>query len=123
MAAQSQKAAVGALPVPARRAYYQLAFVQQVVAMYVKMALGTSGLSLSVFREGLAGYYNLRSSGNYAAAPSVLTLIDFSQPSQQKRLWVINVEKCKALFHTLVAHGKASGKTNPWLFLTKTVRR
>lgn len=27
VAAQSQKAAVGALPAPARRAYYQLAFV------------------------------------------------------------------------------------------------
>ena len=119
VAAQSQKAAVGALPVPARRAYYQLAFVQQAVAMYVKMALGTSGLSLSVFRKGLAGYYNLRSSGNYAAVPPVLTLIDFSQPSQQKRLWVINVEKCKVLFHTLVAHGKASGENQPLAFSSK----
>ncbi|MDB5268011.1 MAG: hypothetical protein JWP58_1051 [Hymenobacter sp.] len=117
--AQSQKAAVGALPVPARRAYYQVAFMQQAVAMYAKMDLGASGLSLPVFREGLVGYYNLRSSGNYASTPPVLTLIDFSQSSQQKRLWVINVEKCKVLFHTLVAHGKASGEDRPLAFSNK----
>ncbi|MBH8556981.1 murein L,D-transpeptidase catalytic domain family protein [Hymenobacter sp. BT442] len=117
--AQSQKAAVGALPAPARRAYYQVAFMQQAMAMYAKMGLGASGLSLPVFREGLVGYYNLRSTGNYAAAPPVLTLIDFSQSSQQKRLWVINVEKCKVLFHTLVAHGKASGEDRPLAFSNK----
>ena len=105
VAAQSPKAVVGALPVPARRAYYQVAFMHQAVVMYAKMGLGATGLSLPVFREGLVGYYNLRSSGKYAAAPPVLTLIDFSQSSQQKRLWVINIEKCKVLFHTLVAHG------------------
>lgn len=119
VAAQGQPAAVGALPVAARRAYYQLAFMRQVVTMYAQMGLGTTGLSLSVFREGLAGYYNLRSSGNYATAPPVLTLIDFSQSSQQKRLWVINVEKCKVLFHTLVAHGKASGEDQPLAFSNK----
>lgn len=119
VAAQSPKAVVGALPVPARRAYYQVAFMHQAVVMYAKMGLGATGLSLPVFREGLVGYYNLRSSGKYAAAPPVLTLIDFSQSSQQKRLWVINIEKCKVLFHTLVAHGKASGEDQPLAFSNK----
>jgi hypothetical protein len=62
------------------------------------------------------GYYNLRAASHRASVPPVLTLIDFSQPSQQKRLWVINIEKAKVLYHTLVAHGKASGADVPMAF-------
>lgn len=112
-------AAVAALPTVARRAYYQTAFEQQAAQLYAKLGLGALGLPLAVFREGLVGYYNLRHVGRHASSPPVLTLIDFSQPSQQKRLWVINVEKAKVLFHTLVAHGKASGADVPLAFSNK----
>ncbi|HEX8507262.1 MAG TPA: murein L,D-transpeptidase catalytic domain family protein [Hymenobacter sp.] len=119
LAAQTfASAAVASLPVAARKAYYKAAFEQQAAKLYGKMALGSSGLSFPVFREGLVGYYNLRAA-NSRATPPVLTLIDFSRPSQQKRLWVINVEKNKVLFHTLVAHGKASGADVPVAFSNK----
>ena len=111
-----QGPAVAMLPVAARRAYYQTAFEQKAAQLYAKLGLGALGLPLSVFREGLVGYYNLRSSGHRAATPPVLTLIDFSKPSQEKRLWVMNIEKGKVLFHTLVAHGKASGADVPMTF-------
>ncbi|MBJ6109192.1 murein L,D-transpeptidase catalytic domain family protein [Hymenobacter sp. BT523] len=104
------------MPAPAQRAYYQTAFEQQTAQLYAKLGLSSSGLPLTVFREGLVGYYNLRPAGKRASAPPVLTLIDFSRPSQQKRLWVIDVEKAKVLFHTLVAHGKASGADVPLAF-------
>ncbi|MBF9238855.1 murein L,D-transpeptidase catalytic domain family protein [Hymenobacter sp. BT683] len=81
--------------------------------------MGASGLSLTVFRQSLVGYYNLRPEGARTASPPVLTLIDFSRPSTQKRLWVINVEQGKVLFHTLVAHGKASGADVPVSFSNK----
>ena len=100
----------------ARQAYWQLVFEQQAVVLYAKLGLSTSGLPLRVFREGLVGYYNLRGAGHRATPSPVLTLIDFSQSSQQKRLWVIDVEKSKVLFHTLVAHGKASGADVPLAF-------
>jgi hypothetical protein len=109
-------ATIEKLPAPARRAYYQTAFEQRAVQLYAKLGLSISGLPLAVFREGLVGYYNLRLASNHQPVPPVLTLIDFSQPSQQKRLWVINVEKAKVLFHTLVAHGKASGADVPMTF-------
>lgn len=108
--------ALAKLPVAARRAYFQTAFEQKAAQLYAQLRLNVSGLPLAVFREGLVGYYNLRAASHHASVPPVLTLIDFSQPSQQKRLWVINVEKAKVLYHTLVAHGKASGADVPMAF-------
>lgn len=111
-------AAVGSLPFAARKTYYKAAFEQRAAGLYAKMALGSSGLPFPVFREGLVGYYNLRATSS-AATPPVLTLIDFSRPSRQKRLWVLNLEKNKVLFLTLVAHGKASGADVPVAFSNK----
>lgn len=39
----------------------------------------------------------------------LLTVIDFSLPSTEKRLWVIDVEKEEILLHTVVSHGRNSG--------------
>lgn len=40
----------------------------------------------------------------------LLTLIDFTLPSTEKRLWVIDVEKGKILLNTVVAHGRNTGE-------------
>jgi hypothetical protein len=39
----------------------------------------------------------------------VLTLIDYSRPSTQARLWVLDLAAGAVRFHTLVAHGRGSG--------------
>ena len=39
----------------------------------------------------------------------LLTLIDYSLPSTERRLWVIDVPHRRVLFHELVAHGENSG--------------
>ncbi|WP_201982155.1 murein L,D-transpeptidase catalytic domain family protein [Hymenobacter rubidus] len=120
VAQQVPNAALAALPASARRAYFQTAFERQAATLYNRLGLGEQGLPLAVFREGLVGYYNLRpTSPKPYRNSSVLTLIDFSRPSQQKRLWVIDVDKAKVLFHTLVAHGKASGADVPMAFSNK----
>jgi hypothetical protein len=120
LAAQTLPAkTVAALPPAARRAYLQTAFEQRAAQLYARLGLGAAGLPLSVFREGLVGYYNIRPAGKRTAGPPVLTLIDFSRSSQHKRLWVINIEQEKVLFHTLVAHGKASGADVPLAFSNK----
>ncbi len=104
------------LPATAARALGQAAFEQEAALLFGRLGLGTTGLSWTVFREGLLGYYNVRAASARATAPTVLTLVDFSRPSQQKRLWVIDVRAARLLFHTLVAHGKASGGDRPVAF-------
>jgi L,D-transpeptidase catalytic domain len=39
----------------------------------------------------------------------ILTLIDYSRPSTQPRLWVLDLEQGVVRFRTLVAHGRGSG--------------
>jgi hypothetical protein len=114
--AQTLKPAVRALPPQARQAFYQTTFEQRAAQLYAKLGLAASGLPLSVFREGLVGYYNVRQQGG---GRPLLTLIDFARSSQAKRLWVINVAQGKVLFNTLVAHGKATGEDLALAFSNK----
>jgi hypothetical protein len=44
------------------------------------------------------------------ARPHLLTIIDYSLPSTTPRLWVVDRERRRVLFHRLVAHGKGSGE-------------
>jgi L,D-transpeptidase catalytic domain len=43
------------------------------------------------------------------AKPSTLTVIDFSRPSTEKRLWVYDLRSRSMLFEELVSHGRNSG--------------
>lgn len=42
-------------------------------------------------------------------APSTLTVIDYSKPSSQKRLWVFDLKSHELVYEELVAHGQGSG--------------
>lgn len=41
--------------------------------------------------------------------PTTLTVIDYSKPSTQKRMWVVDLRTHALLFEELVAHGQGSG--------------
>lgn len=43
--------------------------------------------------------------------PATLTVIDYSKPSTEKRMWVYDVRSHSLLFDELVSHGRGSGKT------------
>ena len=47
--------------------------------------------------------------GGRIGVPATLTVIDYSRPSTQKRLWVIDLHTHALLFEELVAHGQGSG--------------
>jgi hypothetical protein len=61
--------------------------------------------SLLALANALRGYRQL---SNGLKKP-VLTVIDFTLPSTQRRLWIIDMEAQKILLHTVVAHGRNSG--------------
>lgn len=69
----------------------------------------------AVFRKAYIGYLNLLRTDKLRNK-DILTCIDFSLPSVQKRLWVIDLRNKKNLFYDLVAHGKNSGGNIPKKF-------
>ncbi|KAA9339788.1 murein L,D-transpeptidase catalytic domain family protein [Hymenobacter busanensis] len=95
-------------PGTAQQALYMAAFEQNLVRTYATAHLASTGLSATVLRNALIGYYNLRRRG--LASKPVLTIIDFGRSSRLNRLWVIDLAKQRLLFHTLVAHGKNTGE-------------
>jgi L,D-transpeptidase catalytic domain len=66
-------------------------------------------LSFEAFSKGYYGYLNLKESGKINNA-ALLTICDFSLSSNLKRLWVIDVNKKKVMYNTLVAHGMGTGE-------------
>ena len=48
--------------------------------------------------------------------PRTLTVIDYSRPSSEKRLWVYDLTTRELLYEELVAHGQGSGANLPTAF-------
>lgn len=60
------------------------------------------------FKAAFKGYYQLKSEGKIKK--EILTIIDFSLSSTEKRMWVIDMKKNEIVFQSVVSHGKNSGK-------------
>jgi hypothetical protein len=67
-----------------------------------------TGLKKQVFVSAIHGMQKLNDKG-YIRNTGIISIIDFSQPSNQKRLYVVDLKNKHVLFNTLVAHGKNSG--------------
>ena len=59
------------------------------------------------FQKAMNGFKKLKAEGKIKK--DILTLIDFSQSSNTKRLWIIDMATNTVLYNTLVAHGRNSG--------------
>jgi hypothetical protein len=66
------------------------------------------GLSRQALAAALAAVAGARARG-VSGNGDLLTLIDYSLPSVEPRLWVLDLAHGKVLFHELVAHGSGSG--------------
>ena len=75
---------------------------------FVSWNLEASGLSCEAFEQGVKGY-RFFIQRNKLHNNDLLTIIDYSRPSSQKRLYVLDMRSGKILFNTLVAHGHNSG--------------
>lgn len=73
-----------------------------------------SNLSPNVLKVALTAYIKAREKG--IDNKQILTVIDYSKPSNQRRMWVIDLKNTKVLMNTWVAHGKNSGELNATSF-------
>ncbi len=77
--------------------------------LYDSLQLEDLGLSADAFNYALKGFESLKKSGKIHNQ-RVLSIIDFTKPSSQKRLFILDVKSFKILFHTYVAHGRNTGE-------------
>ena len=78
-------------------------------ALYDSLNLGGMGLSFDAMQYAYKGYQKLLNRHALGDNADVLTVVDFSQSSHKKRMYIIDVKNKKVLFNTYVAHGKNSG--------------
>ncbi|OON68039.1 murein L,D-transpeptidase catalytic domain family protein [Hymenobacter sp. CRA2] len=95
---------------PTSQAVQAALFAQSTRRLYDDLGLEQQGLDLAVFEKAYTGYLNMRAEGKLDPARQLLTVADFTLPSTEKRLWVLDLASKQVLFHTLVAHGHNSGE-------------
>jgi len=83
-------------------------FSETPAVLFSELHLSEAGMDQTVFSSALQGLKKLDSTG-IIKKDSIITIIDFSQPSNKKRLYVLDLATKQLLFNTLVAHGRNSG--------------
>ena len=84
--------------------------------LFEDMQLG-GVVNFLAFRQAVAGYNLIKQKSK-----SILTLIDFTKPSTEKRLFVFDMEQKKMLYSSVVSHGKNSGENYAMIFWKNTAR-
>ncbi|MEO8415059.1 MAG: murein L,D-transpeptidase catalytic domain family protein [Ginsengibacter sp.] len=77
--------------------------------VYDSLHLLRLGLTKQAFDCAMTGFNSLRSLGKLNN-DSIISIVDFSLSSAQKRLFVIDIKNYKVLYNTYVAHGRNSGE-------------
>ena len=75
-----------------------------VLDLYQEMEL-EGIIKWNAFQEALQGYGKLKPKKR-----DIITIIDFTLPSTEKRMYVLDLKAKKLLFHTIVSHGRNSGE-------------
>lgn len=76
--------------------------------VYKNISIQGVKLSEEVFQLACTGFQKLSAEGRLSN-DSILTIIDFSKSSREKRMFVIDLKSEKILFNNVVAHGKNTG--------------
>ena len=76
-----------------------------VTSLYDELHLDEEGLDKEVFDRAMNGYQKLQPE----IMNAVLSIADFSKSSNEKRLYIIDLQARKLIHKTYVAHGRNSG--------------
>ena len=79
-----------------------------IIDAYNAVNLADIGLSRDVFDLAIKGLRKL-DTNHQLQNPNIVTIADYSQSSNKKRLYVIDLKNNKLLFNTYVAHGRNTG--------------
>lgn len=80
-----------------------------VPSVYDSLHLNLKGLSREAYDYAKKGFDKLLQEGRLVN-DSIITIIDFSRHSSEKRLFILDIKNFKVLFNTLVSHGRNSGR-------------
>jgi hypothetical protein len=76
--------------------------------IYDSLQLEDLGMNRAAMKHAFKGYKKLAAKG-LVRNDDILTVVDFSQPSNKKRMYIIDLKNYDVLVNTYVAHGKNSG--------------
>lgn len=78
-------------------------------SVYDSLQLQLRGLSRDAFEYAKKGFERLLEEGRLLN-DSIISIIDFSKPSSEKRLYILDMKNYRVIYNTLVSHGRNSGK-------------
>ncbi len=84
-------------------------FNDSVRALYQALGLAKYKMKFEVFRYGMMGYHSLLAQEKLSDK-RVVSFIDFTLPSTEKRFYTVNLDTREVLFHSLVSHGRNTGE-------------
>lgn len=83
-------------------------FAAAASSIYDSLKLSKLGMNKAALVYAYEGQQKLEEKG-VIQNPDILTVCDFTQPSDKKRMYIIDVKNFRILLNTYVAHGKNSG--------------
>jgi hypothetical protein len=78
--------------------------------IYEAAQLEESGLGFNVFKKAVTGFLNLKIANKTPQNSSILTVVDFTRSSCEKRMWIVDMINKELILNTWVAHGQGSGE-------------
>ncbi len=86
-------------------------------SVYDSLHLELAGLNRKAFEYAKKGFLKLKEQGRIIN-DSILSIVDFSQPSSNKRLYILDLKNYKILFNTLLPMEEIPVKNGLTLFQT-----
>jgi hypothetical protein len=106
--AGKSKAVVTTSPLVASEVKEEVSAVAAASVLFDSLKLENLGMKKAAIEHAYTGYQKLVAAGKIPKS-SILSVVDFSQRSDKKRLYIIDVDNFKVLINTYVAHGKNTG--------------
>jgi hypothetical protein len=84
-------------------------FEDSIQTLFKTIGLEKVGMNYEVFRYGMIGFHSLRQEGKLNGK-NIVSFIDFTKPSTEKRFYTVDLDTHQLKFHSLVSHGRNTGE-------------